>query len=150
MSLAHARGTYASGLRFDNPKVTAVPGDPCCPRIDPEASFPDLTVLPDAFDPAAYAAGVRNEFVDVVGTNPARQAYVQIKAYGTILRGATNAHIVVDPGGSAPQRPCRPVDTSAPPVELYGPFVDCTFELAQGTCIDGVEDANPCVPEKPC
>ena len=150
MSIGHGSGTFASDLRFGNRKQAAdpppSPGDLCTPDFDEEQSTADLLLANDAYVPAKYydaAPPVRHEFRNIQGILPDQQAYVKIGAPGVIVRGATNVHFAVRTGGSAPLPPCTSDPRPEPPVELWGPFVDCTFDLEPGTLFDGVPDGGP-------
>lgn len=123
-------------------------GDSCAPDFDPDA-LPDLSITKEAYVPSKYhdpdpANQVRNEFEDIEGLLPDQRAYVAISAPGVIVRRATNVHFKVRTGGSAPLPPCTTNPHPDPPVELYGPFVNCSFDLEPGTIYD--PDDSPCLP----
>ena len=95
-TVAHAGGTEAHDIRFNNPR----------------SNF-DLDIAEVAYDAGKYAEGVRHVFGDLKGEG-LDLAVVRIRAPGVVIKRAERIHfdIVTDP--------------SEPPVELIGPFINCT------------------------
>ena len=98
-TVTHAGGTDATDLRFNNP-----------------GSRFDLDIAGSAYDAGKYAEGVRHVFDDLKGEGPER-ARVRINAPGVVIRRASRIHFIIN------------TDSNAPPVEMIGPFSDCTGDV---------------------